>query len=59
MRRTTKVSRKDFLINEEEQTENIGVFEKDKRKATRRANKEQARKRRQLIKEQRYEDDWN
>lgn len=55
MRRTTKVSKKDFLEDDEQ----VGVFTKDKRKQTRRENKEQARLRRQQIKEQRYEDDWN
>ena len=56
MRRNTKVSKKDFL---EDDDDRVGVFEKDKRKLDRRRNKEQARLRRQQIKEQRYEDDWN
>ena len=57
MRRTTKVSKKDFLVEDDDDL--VGVFQKDKRKQDRRRNKEQARQRRQQIKEQRYEDDWN
>ena len=57
MRRTTKVSKKDFLVEDDDDL--VGVFQKDKRKQDRRRSKEQARLRRQQIKEQRYEDDWN
>ena len=57
MRRTTKVSKKDFLVEDDDDL--VGVFTKDKRKQDRRRSKEQARQRRQQIKEQRYEDDWN
>lgn len=58
MRRTSKVVKTDFLT-EQDQDDFVGYFEKDKKKADRRNSKHAAKKRREYIRERRYEEEWD